>query len=278
MQRELVISSDDLGMTLSVNHGIEAALQKNALTSTNFMVPCPWFELAAQSFRGADLDLGVHLTLTCEWQTYKWRPLTSGKSLLDGSGHLYRNIRELMDNATAGDIHSECRQQIATALARGLPIIYADLHMCIPTFAQDAAGIRLVNPDYELAAMRIVDTVVQEFELHYPYALTEGRLKHFRSALSISGKSKLEIENYLRSLEPGAHHLSCHCALASDEQDQLAQRGTHDHAWALTYRTADLECITSEWFRDLLQSCEIQLSRMPFSPRRAADAREAAQS
>jgi chitin disaccharide deacetylase len=266
MKRELVISSDDLGMTLSVNRGIQAALRQKALSSANFMVPCPWFEHAVARFRNASLDLGVHLTLTCEWDHYKWRPLTRGNSLLNTSGDMHRTIPELMQSAREEEIRAECRQQIALALTRQLPIAYADVHMCLPTIENDGqtGEARLVNPDYELALMRIVNGVVEDLGLQYPYALEGGRLKHFGSALSISGKSRSTVEAYIRSLGPGVHHLSCHCAVASAEQDNLTSTTNDAHPWALSYRVADLECITSAWFRDLLRAEGVDLVRMPF--------------
>jgi hypothetical protein len=267
VKRELVISSDDLGMTFGINRGIEAACRARALTSTNFMVPCPWFEHAVTHFRHAEIDLGVHLTLTCEWDHFKWRPLSHGGSLLDSSGYLHTCIEDLMQSATPRDIEAECRQQIATALRRDLRIVYADLHMCIPVLEQDPVSgqPRVANPDHELALMRIVDTVAQEFGLSYPYALHEGRLRHFRSALSISGKSRSRVAAYLQSLEPGVHHLSCHCSLSSEEQGSLTGPGSDAHPWALAYRAADLDCITSTWFKDLLREQEIELVRMPFT-------------
>jgi chitin disaccharide deacetylase len=267
MKRELVISSDDLGMTLSINRGIEIAYRHRALTSANFMVPCPWFEHAAKEFRHSQIDLGVHLTLTCEWDHCKWRPLSHGRSLLDTSGYLYSSIQGLMENATVEDIRAECRLQIATALSRGLPIVYADLHMCIPTIGKDpiSGAMRVLNPDHELALMRLVEGIAQEFGLAYPYALDEERLRHFKSALSISGKSRSAVQSYLTSLEAGVHHLSCHCSTATEEQENLTASSSDKHPWAAAYRIADLECITAAWFKDLLQACQIELVRMPFS-------------
>jgi hypothetical protein len=202
MQRELVISSDALGMTCSVNRGIEAAARKGLLTSTHFMVPGTWFEHAVCRFRDAPVDLGVHLTLTCEWDNYRWRPLSHGKTLVDRSGYLYPTIAELMAHASAEEIRSECRQQLSLALDSGLLIVYADLHMCFPTLERDEScgPPRLLNDDHELSLYR----------------------------------------------------------------------------WAQPYRTADLECIGSTWFRELLERCEIELVGMPFCAMRSRPRRESA--
>ncbi len=271
MKTELVITSDDLGMTLSVNRGIDRARALGALTSTNFMVPCPWFEHSARLFRDAEIDLGVHLTLTCEWSSYKWRPLTRAPSLLAADGCMYRTVRELMHGARAEDIRAECREQIAMALRRNLRISYVDVHMCIPTIReQGSGGALLANADFELALMNIVNGIAREFGLAYPYALQGDRLEHFRSALSISGKSRDHVEQYLRALEPGVHHLSCHCAVESDEQDHLSEPEAAEYPWSLPYRSEDLRTITSSWFRDLLAAQGVSLVRMPFTAPGAA--------
>ena len=39
------------------------------------MVPCPWFPYAATLWRNCPTaDVGLHLTLTSEWRTYRWAP------------------------------------------------------------------------------------------------------------------------------------------------------------------------------------------------------------
>jgi hypothetical protein len=267
-QRRLVITSDDLGMTLAVNRGIEAALSAGALTGTNIMVPCPWFEHAARGIAGTSADLGVHFTLTCEWANYTWRPLTPAASLLEAEGRMYRTIPALMANAQAEDIRAECRAQLDLALRRGLPVNYVDVHMCIPNI--DPRDGHALNPGHELALMRIVEGVGREFGLEYPYALEGGRLRHFRSALSISGKGREVVERYIAGLEPGLHHLSCHCAADGDEQLELSPPGSAEHPWSLRYRAEDQATVTSPWFEQLLRRHDVQLSPMPWSARSAA--------
>jgi hypothetical protein len=264
LRRTLVVTSDDLGMTLAVNRGIEAAIDRGALTSTNVMVPCPWFEHAAQRFATTPVDLGIHLTLTCEWSNYTWRPLTSARSLLDGRGRMYRTIAELMRHAEAEDIRAECHAQLAIARDRGLRPSYVDLHMCIPTLERRSGAWLAANPEHELALMRLIDDVAREAGLEYPYALDGGRLRHFTSALSISGKGRAAVERYITDLEPGVHHLSCHCALDADEQNQLSPADAPEHPWSLPFRRDDFETVTSAWFAALLRANEVELTGMPW--------------
>ena len=80
----LIINCDDLGSSRSANVAVYAALRHGLATSATLMVPCPWARDAAAQYRGE--DVGVHLTLNAEWETYRWGPITHSPSLLDGDG------------------------------------------------------------------------------------------------------------------------------------------------------------------------------------------------
>src|SRR6266566_1967045 len=62
--RLLIIHSDDLGMSHSVDVAAFEALEKGWISSASIMAPCPWFSEAAEFARhNPQLDLGLHLTL-----------------------------------------------------------------------------------------------------------------------------------------------------------------------------------------------------------------------
>lgn len=53
-------------------------------------MPCAWVSHAAALFNDRpDIDIGIHLTLTSEWDAIKWRPLTQAKSLVDSAGNFF---------------------------------------------------------------------------------------------------------------------------------------------------------------------------------------------
>jgi predicted glycoside hydrolase/deacetylase ChbG (UPF0249 family) len=131
--RVVIVHADDVGMCgATVDAFIELAA--DGLTSSgSVMVPCPWFPEVAARCRGRnDLDVGVHLTLTSEWDGYRWGPISSrdpASGLLDEEGYFHRN----QDRWLAIDheaVRSEMEAQVERALAAGVDLTHLDSHMC----------------------------------------------------------------------------------------------------------------------------------------------------
>ncbi|HTO51968.1 MAG TPA: polysaccharide deacetylase family protein [Myxococcota bacterium] len=129
-ERVVVVHVDDLGMSHAANQGGLSALDA-AATCGSIMVPCPAFDEIAQIAKARpELDLGVHLTLNCEYSGYRWGPVSADTpSLCARDGGMWQTSRETVENATAEDVEREMRAQVERALAAGIDVTHVDAHM-----------------------------------------------------------------------------------------------------------------------------------------------------
>ena len=93
----MVVHADDIGMCHSTLPAIDELMAFGLVTSASAMVPCPWFlEVVAWHQRNPQFDLGIHLTLTSEWERYRWGPISTravASGLLDDQGYFHRTAR-----------------------------------------------------------------------------------------------------------------------------------------------------------------------------------------
>lgn len=95
MERRLIINCDDFGQSKAMNEAIRHLLEENKVSSATIMTVAPGFEEAASwAARRRQSNVGLHLTLTSEFEALRWRSLTGHSSLHDASGHQYRTVPE----------------------------------------------------------------------------------------------------------------------------------------------------------------------------------------
>ena len=138
----VILHVDDVGMSHASNRGAMESLTNGVATSCAVMMPCSWVPEIAKFLRAhPDVDSGLHLALTSEWEVYRWGPL-AGKvrapGLVDPQGCLWRSVPEVVSHASADEIEMEVRAQIDRAETMGMPITHLDSHM----------GTLFARPDY----------------------------------------------------------------------------------------------------------------------------------
>jgi len=148
----VIINCDDLGSSNAANDAVFAALRRGSATSTTLMVPCPWARQAAvEVATTGDLDVGVHLTLTSEWEGYRWRPVSPAPSLRDAEGCFPRTIEAVWATAALDEVRRELRAQIDLALAWGVDVTHLDSHMGTMQLDQRYTDLyRELATDYDL--------------------------------------------------------------------------------------------------------------------------------
>ncbi|WP_291287451.1 polysaccharide deacetylase family protein [Flavobacterium sp.] len=182
----LIIHADDAGLSHSENQATIQTLQNGFVNSYSIMTPCPWFfEMANFAKNNPQYDCGVHLTLTCEWENYKFGPvlpLSEVPSLTDANGHFYKSRADFKNHAKPSEIKKELTAQIERALKFGIQPTHLDSHMCsigvtpeileiykelgrqykLPVFInqQFVESIRLSDETYNFGDMLLTDNLL----------------------------------------------------------------------------------------------------------------------
>ncbi len=129
--RVAVVNADDVGMCQATVPAFFELLDGGLVSSGSVMVPCPWFLEAAAWARRSGADLGVHLTLTSEWDRYRWRPISTcdlGSGLIDRDRFFYRN-QSMWDDPDLEAVLGEMRAQVDRARHAGIDATHIDSHM-----------------------------------------------------------------------------------------------------------------------------------------------------
>jgi hypothetical protein len=159
--RLVILSCDDLGCCHAANIGVYQALREGSATCASLMVPAPWARHAARMATPAD-DIGVHLTLNAEHESYRWGPITHAPSLQSGEGGFPRSLEDLWEHADQTEVQRELRAQIERALAWELDVTHLAPHLTAITLRPEFFDVYLeLAAEFELP-IRLPSTVTPE--------------------------------------------------------------------------------------------------------------------
>ena len=132
----LITRGDDLGTFQASNRAIVDAFEHGILRNASLMVPAPNFLHAVQLVKKRPgLCLGLHITLTSEWDTTRWGPVSPPErvpSLVGADQCFFASSQELFQHGVdPEEALQEVRAQLELARELGLDIRYLDEHMGI---------------------------------------------------------------------------------------------------------------------------------------------------
>ncbi len=261
----VIVHADDLGVAHSENIASIEALEKGIVNSASIMVPCPWFpEIAEYARNNLDADLGLHLTLNCEWDFYKWSSVTPNNevsSLLDGNGYLYSTTDAVVNNATPEEVEKELRNQIERAKQFGMKPTHFDAHMGTAMSSPEFVEIYLrLGKEYNTPVF-VPARVLEMFdEINYQELMADKDIvvDHVLSASPQDfekGMKEFYI-NGLKSLKPGLTYFILHTAYEDEEMTAVTKNHPY---WAADWRQQDFDFVMSDEAKKIIEDENIQL-------------------
>ena len=259
----LIIHADDLGVAHSQDMASFKALEDKDVTAASVMVPCPWFTEVADFARShPNADIGIHLTLTSEWNTYRWGPVAPRdqvESLLDANGYFYPDNAPVAAHARPAQAEIEVRAQIRRALAMGIHPTHLDIHMgTLAATPQLYSVLVKVAHEYHLPYMAVKLPGAQGKELMKLISPNDIVLDHL-VMFTPEVPANQWTESYVKvidSLKPGLTEMIVH--LAYDNSEMRAITVGHP-AYGAAWRQRDFNAVTSPQFKQALKRNHIIL-------------------
>jgi len=259
----LILHADDLGVAHSVNVASFDALDKGAISSASIMIPTPWVgEVAAYARAHPNADLGLHLTLTSEWETYRWGSVESKdkvKSLLDSAGTFPSETAPVTAKANSVEAERELRAQVERALALGIHPTHLDSHMgalftsndLIATYIKVAHHYRLPflairgnPPGVTTVPLSPNDVVLDNVIVASPDVPRDHWKEFYLNAIA--------------NLKPGLTEIIVH--LGHDDAELQAVTVNHE-PYGSAWRQRDYDAVTSPEFKKALEDNHVVLVR-----------------
>lgn len=170
--RYLIINADDFGMCHSHNVATMELFECGGITSATVMAPCPAMREAVDfAVRNPQFSIGVHLTTTSEWQSYRWGPISAAsRSLCDEDGFFYRSSAQFATCAKPNEVEKELIAQIESLHSLGLKPSHIDNHM--------GSLYGVANGDFTLLKLAIRTAGKYGLPFRFPAKISHGMLSN----------------------------------------------------------------------------------------------------
>jgi len=268
--RVVIIHADDIGMCEATVSALADLVDFGLVSSAATMVPCGWFPLTAAFCRQhPEVDIGVHLTLTSEWDNCRWGPLSTrdpATGLIDEEGYFHRSSEAVQEQGDPAAVELEVEAQVARAQHAGIDVTHVDTHMGTvghPKFASayvqlalqhrvplmmlrhDEAGWRRMGFDGAMATMAA--GLVRQLE-----AQGMPLLDHLVQLPLNQPAERVELaKRELDSVPPGLTHYIIHPAHDTPELRAVASTSPS--------RVADYQAFSSRELRDYVRASDLQV-------------------
>jgi predicted glycoside hydrolase/deacetylase ChbG (UPF0249 family) len=249
---KLVVRADDIGSCHAANLACIKCFQEGIARSVEVMAPCPWFNEAAKMLReNPSLDVGVHLTLTSEWENYKWGPITQAPSLVDEQGHFFPMTSQRPDFPPGTgfleakwkmeEVEKELRAQIELAKKMIPQVSHLSSHMNTPTATpQLNALVQKLAKEYKLP----IETPGAQY---LPWMADSKASAEQREAALVKA---------LEAVGPGVWIVIEHPGLDTPEMQALGHKGYWEVA---AHRDGVTKAFTSPKAKEVIKRRGIQL-------------------
>lgn len=233
----LIIRGDDMGFSHSGNQALIKTYKEGIERSIEVIVPSPWFPEAVKMLaENPNVDVGIHLAITSEWDNVKWRPVSHSPGITDSDGYFfpmiwpnknYPNQALLQNNFTAADIEREFRAQIELALKK------------IPRITHISGHMGCTNMNDSVKA--ITKKLAQEYKLDIDPGELGVKNVGYDGPHKTTAEKKQSFINMLNSLQPGNTYLFVeHPGLNTPELQAISHIGYEDVA-------GDRQGVTDIW-------------------------------
>lgn len=253
----LIIQGDDMGVGHGVNVATIEAYQRGVLRSANVIMTGSWVPEAARLLNAhPDIDAGVHLALTSEWENVKWRPLTAAPSLVDGYGYFFPTVVP-RSGSPAGSSMKEARLDLAEVEHELRAQIRLAKQM-IPhlSYTWEHMGFGSVSPEVR----GIVQRLTKESGLVSPGPDTGiSFLRQVWTRADTGPIRAQKLADRLRTLGPGTWLMVEHAATDTPEIRAFGHAGYEDVA---VDRQAVLDAWTSQVVREAIAARGIELTSL----------------